>query len=54
MAERTVAVPKYKVPNPTQLESENQKMYAIKQIGICAYYREIVPKASGSPFTNMV
>ena len=40
------AVLKWKVPNPTHREIENWKIYAIKQINICAEYRDLLPKAS--------
>ena len=43
MAEGTMAVLKYKVLNPTHRGIENWKMYAIKQIKICAEYRDTIP-----------
>ena len=42
-----------KVPNQTHREIENWKMYAIKQIKICAEYRDMLPRPrldlSGTP-----
>ena len=42
-----------KVPNQTHREIENEKMYAIKQIKICAEYRDMLPRPrldlSGTP-----
>ena len=46
MAEGTVAVLQCKVPNPTHRVIENWKMYAIKQIKICAESKDMVPNAS--------
>ena len=46
MAEDIVAILKGHVPNPNHRDSEYLKMCAIKQIKICAKYRDMEPKAS--------
>ena len=47
MAEGIVAVLQYKVPTqPNPHKNKKWKMYAVKQIKICAEYRDMIPKVS--------